>query len=344
MRGLPNNDEWIYQTKDNNEIIVKLTITALRDENHIINGFLGIAEDITLIKQEEQQLEKYHQLIDQNIITSSANLRGEIIEVSQAFCNISGYSREELMGQDHSIVRHPDMPKSFFEDLWKHLSNNQPWSGEIKNRKKDGSYYWVKAYIEPTYDNSGKKTGYTAIRQDITDKKLIEHISITDGLTKIYNRRHFDELFPKMLEINHRNKKYISFLIMDVDHFKQYNDTYGHQKGDKVLIEIAKKLNELMHRQDDYCFRLGGEEFGNVYYSDNPEQAYQFAEKIKNEIENLKIAHAKNSASDYITSSMGLICVQPGELQNEEVIYREADKLLYEAKMQGRNKVIMKEM
>lgn len=342
-RNLPNIDDWTYIRKDGTKLYVKISITKLKDSNGTHVGYMGFSEDISALKEDEIKIKKYVELIDKNIITSSTNLKGKIIYVSEAFCNISGYSKEELIGKNHNIVRHPDMPKELYENLWTHLLNNQSWSGEIKNVKKDGSFYWVLANISPIYDIDGKKIGYTAIRQDITDKKFIEQISLTDGLTQIYNRRHFDNVFPKMLKRNKRDKSYISFLIMDVDHFKQYNDTYGHQMGDTVLISIAKSLKESLKREDDLCFRLGGEEFGAVYYSDNQNEAFRYANEIRTNIENLKIVHAKNSASQYVTASMGLICLKPDEIKSEEIIYKEADELLYKAKESGRNRVVMKD-
>ncbi len=343
IRGFSDTNEWTYIKKDGGHIIVRLSVTALKDPDSAITGYLGIAEDITELKKDELKTKEYVNLIDKNIITSSTNLNGMIIYISEAFCKISGYTKDELLGQNHSIVRHPDMPKELYEDLWQHLLNDQEWTGEIKNRKKDGGYYWVKANISPTYDLYGNKIGYTAIRQDITDKKLVEKISITDGLTDIYNRRHFDTIFPKMLQNSKRSKEYISFLIMDVDHFKQYNDTYGHQMGDKVLIAIAKTLKSSLKREDDFCFRLGGEEFGVVFNTDNKEEALYYSNQIKNNIEEMHIEHANNSASDYVTASMRLICLRRDEVENEDLIYKEADALLYKAKEQGRNTVVIKD-
>ncbi len=343
-RGLPNNDEWIYVRKDSSEIIVRLSITKITNSQNSIIGYIGMAEDITTAKHNEINLKKYLQLINANIITSSTDLTGKIIYTSEAFCKISGYTKEELLGKNHNIVRHPDMPKELYTDMWEHLVNDKVWSGEIKNLKKDGTFYWVKATISPSYDYDGKKTGYTAIRQDITNEKLIEVMSVTDGLTNIFNRRHFDDIFPKILKTNLRNKEHINFLMMDVDHFKQYNDTYGHQMGDKVLIEIAKSLKKLLKRQDDLCFRLGGEEFGVVFYTENTDEALRYAHKIKQSIEDLKIEHSKNSAGKYVTASMGLICLKSSQTVNEDTIYREADKLLYQAKEHGRNKIVMKEI
>ncbi|MBN2782561.1 MAG: diguanylate cyclase [Campylobacterales bacterium] len=338
-RGLPNDDEWIYVDKNGKEIFVSLHITSLQYANGDTNGYLGIAKDITESKIKEKQINDYVKLIDKNIITSSTDLDGNITYVSEAFCEISGYSKDELIGQNHKIVKHPDMSQDVYKELWETVINDKIWRGEIKNRKKDGGYYWVYASISPTYDFYGVKTGYTAIRQDITDKKLIEQISITDGLTNLFNRRHFNELFPKIINSAKRDNGLVSFLIMDIDHFKQYNDTYGHQGGDDVLIRVAKAIKDSLKRADDYCFRLGGEEFGVIFKTDDKQKSQEFANLIRKNIEALKIIHSGNSASEYVTASMGLVCKNANEIKDDDEVYKEADDLLYKAKESGRNRV-----
>ncbi len=312
-----------------NDIILK---PLLQEEliSKVMNIFLNL--------KQIQEIKAFNNLIDKNIITSSTNIKGNIVSVSEAFCEISGYTKEELLGKNHNILKHPDMSDSIYKELWETISKGKIWKGEIKNLKKDGNYYWVKAIIEPNFSKEGKIIGYSAIRYDITDKKLIEIISITDGLTNIYNRRYFDEIFPKIINSAKRKNELISFLFMDIDHFKQYNDNYGHQKGDEVLIEFAKCLKDSLHRSSDIAFRLGGEEFAIVYLSETKGKAIKFANNIKNNIENLKITHEFNSASPYITASMGLICKNADDIIVDEV-YKEADNLLYEAKRSGRNQI-----
>lgn len=290
-------------------------------------------------KKREQKLQDYVTLVDQNVITSSTDLKGNITYVSEAFCEISGYEKDELLGKSHRIVKHQDMADEVYKELWSFISNNKTWKGEIKNKKKDGNYYWVKASISPIFDEDNKKIGYTAIRQDITDKKIIEKISITDGLTGIYNRRHFNDLFQKIINSLKRDNSLVSFLIMDIDHFKQYNDTYGHQMGDEVLIKVAAKIKNSLHRADDYCFRLGGEEFGVIFNSDSKEHAFKYAEVMRQNIENLCLEHKNNSASAYITASMGLVCKNANDIKGADEVYKLGDDLLYKSKESGRNKV-----
>jgi diguanylate cyclase (GGDEF)-like protein/PAS domain S-box-containing protein len=290
------------------------------------------------MQEQNEKLKQYTKLIDKNIITSSTDLKGNITYVSDAFSEISGYSKEELLGNSHRIVKHPDMPKEIYEELWNTITQDKTWSGEIKNLKKDGGYYWVKANITPIFEND-KKVGYTAIRQDITDKKIIEEISITDGLTQIFNRRHFNDTFPKVLSSAKRNNTMVCFLLMDIDHFKQYNDNYGHQAGDDVLIKFAICLKENLNRVDDMAFRLGGEEFGIVFKADDTNKAFEFANKIRIKIEEMKMVHNFSSAGKVLTASMGLVCIEPNEGKEMDEIYKEADDLLYISKESGRNRV-----
>jgi PAS domain S-box-containing protein len=128
------------------------------------------------VNKQGQILSRILSSYDDNVIFSTTDLEGNITQVSKAFCEISGYEESELLGQPHSIVRHPDMPKSAFEGMWKAIQIGKSWKGEVKNLKKDGSFYWVEAEIEPLYDENNKKIGYSAIRHDITDTKEIEKV------------------------------------------------------------------------------------------------------------------------------------------------------------------------
>ena len=288
------------------------------------------------------QMKKYIKIVDENVLTSSTDLDGNITYASEAFCEISGYTKDELIGQNHRIIRHSDMKESTYKELWETITSGKTWKGEIKNKKKNGDYYWVKASISPMFDNKGEIISYTAVREDITDKKIIEEISITDGLTNIYNRRYFDEIFPKIINEAKRKNELVAFVFMDIDHFKQYNDNYGHQKGDEVLINFAACLKQSLHRSSDYTFRLGGEEFAVVYQMETKEKAVEFANNLRKNIENLKIEHKYSSVSSYITASMGLICKNANEIVIDE-IYKQADDLLYQAKRSGRNQVKVNE-
>jgi diguanylate cyclase (GGDEF)-like protein len=171
-----------------------------------------------------------------------------------------------------------------------------------------------------------------------TEKRLKE-LSITDELTTLYNRRYFNIIFTKIINSAKRDNHNICFVLMDIDHFKLYNDTYGHINGDNALKKVSKCMINSLSRADDYCFRLGGEEFGMLFKGLSKKQALKLVEKVKQNIEDLKIEHNGNKASNYLTASFGLVVKDAKNNLNENEIYREADELLYKAKESGRNRV-----
>jgi diguanylate cyclase (GGDEF)-like protein/PAS domain S-box-containing protein len=293
------------------------------------------------LQQTNKQLVNYVDIVDKYVITSTTDSKGIITSTSDAFCEISGYSRQELIGNNHSIVRHRDMPTSIYKDLWGSITRGKTWQGEIKNRKKNGDYYWVHAYISPVCDEQGNITGYTAIREDITSKKLAEELSITDELTSLFNRRHFNNLFPQELARAEREKKTIVLMIIDVDYFKPYNDNYGHQQGDKALRAVAGVFKDTLRRAGDFAFRVGGEEFGVIVTVDDSAAAYAIAEKLRKAVEDLGLEHAYSQVAAYLTISIGMEIHQCSDSQpaNMDLIYRLADDALYQAKENGRNQV-----
>ncbi|PLY11030.1 MAG: hypothetical protein C0626_00195 [Arcobacter sp.] len=358
------NDEPIL-----NEIINKLISNVPLEKNkEILNKWLSIKYEenidyktilyvigvfsiillIIIIKNQaigklNDKLSKYLHVVDENVLTSSTDIDGTIVSVSQAFCDISGYTKEELIGNNHRIIRHKDMPKELFVELWSTISSGKTWKGEIKNRNKNGSFYWVYAVISPIFDEKNKIVGYTAIRQDISDKKKIEKISITDELTSLYNRRYFNEVFENELNRAKREKHFFALIILDIDFFKQYNDFYGHQKGDSVLKGVGKALIDICKRASDVPFRVGGEEFAIIFTPKDKEDAISFAKLVNQKIEELKIEHKHNKASSYITASLGLYVAYGDEIDASEHIYNFADTALYKAKESGRNKFVLYE-
>ena len=155
----------------------------------------------------EEKLQDYIKIVNEHVIISSTDENGVIRNVNNAFCEISGYKKEELIGKTHSIVRHHDMPKETYMQMWQDLSKGVTWRGELKNKNKKGEAYWVEAIIQPIFEKN-KLIGYTAIRNDITNKKKVEYLSITDELTQVYNRRYFNKVIEE--ELN-RKKKYLFY-------------------------------------------------------------------------------------------------------------------------------------
>jgi len=299
----------------------------------------SLSETVLDLNTKVDQNNHYLKIIDQNILSSSTDLNGVIVNASKAFCDFSGYSKEEMIGQKHNLFRTQNIHKELFADLWETITQNKTWYGEMENIRKDGSSYWVNIKIFPEYDTNNNKIGYMAIRQNITDKKRIEELSIRDELTGLFNRRHFNKIFPEEIKRATRDNKNLYFMMMDVDNFKLYNDNYGHHAGDNVLKQIGIVLNRCSQRAGDFAFRLGGEEFGILYSSDSDDQANEFANSVTSKIKQLGIVHEYNLPSKLLTISAGLVSKNPDETSIVEELYKRADECLYKAKENGRDTV-----
>ena len=312
-------------------------------QNLTYKEFVSLANNLNITleskNETEKKLQDYIQIINENVIISITNKDGLIISASEAFCKISGYTKDELLGKTHSLVRHPETPNKFYEKMWQTLLLGNIWKGEIKNKNKQGVDYWVYTIIKPLLKDT-KIIGFTAIRTNITDKKHIEYLSITDELTQLYNRRYFNLKINEEINRAKREKNYFSFLIMDIDYFKQYNDTYGHQAGDLALKKVSLMLKKKTSRASDFAFRLGGEEFGIITILDK-EKSIEFANSIKNEIENLQIEHKASKVSKYLTISIGIVSKKGDAITNSDILFKEADDCLYEAKKLGRNSIFI---
>lgn len=309
------------------------------DERGNVLRTIGTVSDITEQHLKSFQVENLVNLVNSQLIMSRTDTTGKILEVSNFFCEISGYSREELIGQNQNIVRHPDMPHSLFKELWQTIQSEATWVGEIKNLTKEGHSYWVKSRISPDYDSFGNHVGYISLRQDITAQKRLEDIAIKDELTGLYNRRHYNDRLH--IEINRakRDQRWLCFLMLDIDNFKKYNDTYGHQAGDHALKKVASALDNSFSRAGDICFRLGGEEFAVLFEVEDPESGKQMAEKVRQAVFDQDIEHSGNLPWLKVTISVGVLLMDPQQNYIEEEVYKYADSALYQAKNNGRNRI-----
>lgn len=281
----------------------------------------------------KKDTEKYLTIINENVLISRSDTKGVITEVSEALCNLTGYTKNELIGKSHNIFRHKDMDSNAFKGMWKTLKNGDTWQGEVKNLNKDGTYYWADVIISPTYDESKKVQGYGAIRQNITDKKRLEKVSVTDSLTKIFNRLYLDRNFEYEAKRAKRYKKELSLILIDIDFFKNINDSYGHSIGDIILIELSNILKENI-RDTDKLGRWGGEEFLIICPETSVDNSKILAENLRKLLE----SHIFSSVGN-ITCSFGLTKYYADDKKDETFI--RADKALYLAKEKGRNCVVM---
>ncbi len=181
---------------------------------------------------------------------------------------------------------------------------------------------------------------------ELTTEKLkianhkLQSASYTDSLTGLYNRRYFNMVYEREVKRSKREKRPVCFMMIDIDHFKQYNDTYGHLQGDSALKEVAHTLRETLQRPGDFTFRLGGEEFGVLLTDTDATNAKVVAEKLCRHVRKMKLEHKNNSASKYVTISIGSVTLTPPASMKDELLISQADRNLYEAKETGRNNAV----
>ncbi|EQB35506.1 hypothetical protein M947_09485 [Sulfurimonas hongkongensis] len=280
-----------------------------------------------------RELKRFASILDKYVVSARVKKDSTIAEVSSAFEVSSGYSKEELIGKPMSIIRHSDTPLSLYTELWQNLLNDKAWDGEIKNKKKDGSDFWLEQHIVAVKDEQGEIESFLSISQDITLKKELEVLSSIDKLTGILNRRKLDEFLDYEVEIAKRHKHNLSLIIVDIDHFKKVNDIHGHQVGDVVLFEVTKMISNLV-RKSDIFGRFGGEEFLIICPHTTQDEALILSQKLKEEVSSYHF-----NKVGYKTISLGI--AQLTDDDDAQSLVKKADIALYEAKNGGRNRAVI---
>ena len=198
----------------------------------------------------------------------------------------------------------------------------------------------ISLYVFRSIQNDQTKLEIAAKKLKIANKKL-ENASYTDSLTSLHNRRYFNFIYERELKRAKRNKNYITFMMLDIDFFKQYNDTYGHVEGDFALKSVAKVLQDTLRRPSDYVFRLGGEEFGVLLSETDESHSARLARDICNAVRAREIKHKASKVNEYLTISVGVVCVKADDKLDEELLISRADEMLYRAKESGRDRYVI---
>jgi diguanylate cyclase (GGDEF)-like protein/PAS domain S-box-containing protein len=315
------------------------------------------------------ELENRKKALNEHAIVSITDIGGKIIYANEFFCELSGYTQEELIGQTHRLVKSDEHSPAFYKELWKTVSSGEPWSGEIKNRSKDGSFYWVSATIVPFKDSDGKITKYVAIRTDITALKEIHaqleegNISLsfaleseqetadkleealadykvlatTDRLTGLPNRGVFVERLYEMMNAAKNGDMKFAVLFFDFDRFKVINDSLGHEVGDELLCDIAKIFNHEL-RSVDLAARFGGDEFvvilGGLKEWDD---AIVTGQRL---LELFAEPHELSGHQVVSTASIGIVTNERTYTDPGEMI-RDADVAMFKAKDSGKNTMVV---
>lgn len=286
-----------------------------------------------------------HYALDSSAIVAITDVRGTITYVNGKFCQISGYSEAELIGENHRKLKSSQHDITFFRAMYREIAQGRIWHGEICNRRKDGSLYWVDTTIVPHVAHDGKADSYTSIRFDITARKQLEadlrtskahlkRIADLDPLTNLPNRRCFQEKLEAATSQFADSGYSFHLALLDVDTFKEVNDSFGHSVGDLLLQTIASRLDELC-QGEGFIARLGGDEFGIVLLDGAPLAARAFFERV---LEAVRQPIQIGAAARRFSLSLG-VAVFPVDGSNAENLFQAADLALYHAKTLGRDRV-----
>jgi diguanylate cyclase (GGDEF)-like protein/PAS domain S-box-containing protein len=283
--------------------------------------------------------EQYRRAVDAAAIFSETDLGGRITYVNDQFCAVSGYSREELLGQNHRLLNSGLHSAEFFAGMWRTIARGSVWKGEICNRAKDGSLYWVESTMVPVLDDAtGRVDRYLSIRFDISEKRQLLH-SLQwrvghDVLTGLPNRAFLSDLLDQALEFSRQENIPLAVCMLDLDGFKAVNDGYGHAIGDLLLVEVARRLRNIV-RGEDVVARLAGDEFVLVlrYVRDLPE----LRAALNRVLGAISAPYTLHDKELNVFASIG-VTLFPHDNEDAETLLRHADQAMYVAKQGGRNR------
>lgn len=281
----------------------------------------------------------YRGALDEAAIVDIADEAGTILSVNDKFCEVSGYPREELVGANHQMLRSGAHDSAFFEQMLQKLASGRVWHGEICNRAKSGELYWVDTTIVPHRGRGGRIERFMAIRFDITARKQAEarlhaHAN-TDPLTDLPNLQSFVRDVAAILTGDEAATGRVALGILDIDHFREINDSLGYRAGNRLLCVFAARLRATM-RPGDGVARLGGDEFGLIL-RDCASEA-DIRARVDSIVQAFAVPLQAGDTERVLSASMGAIMVPVGGACRAELL-RNAEIALYEAKANGRSRV-----
>lgn len=289
-------------------------------------------------REQRNQEAIYHALFDgsrDGILITDA--RGTILDVNDSFSGITSYSREESLGKNPRMLKSGHHDAAFYAALWRDLLEQGFWSGEVWNHRKSGELYAESLTITNVQDNNGAVSNYIAVFSDITPSKLheqqLERIAHFDALTSIPNRFLLADRMKQAIAHAKRENKLLAVCYLDLDGFKEVNDTLGHEAGDALLIETAKRIVHTIRMQDTVA-RLGGDEFvillGDL---ERLEECVNAMERLMEQLERTFIIQEQRAE---VSASIG-IALFPTDAEDPDMLLRHADHAMYVAKQTGKN-------
>ncbi|MDE2277720.1 MAG: EAL domain-containing protein [Burkholderiales bacterium] len=316
-----------------------LLVEMAADISHALTGFARQAE----LRDQERVLKTLGRAIEQSPVSVLVvDLDGRIAFANPKVEQITGYRREELLGQNPRLFKSGQTPEEVYRQLWAALAGGTVWQGELCNRRKDGSLFWEHASISPIVDETGRTISYLAVKEDITERKAqqaqIEHLAFFDPLTHLPNRSLLADRLTHALAAAGRSGRPGALLFIDLDDFKTVNDTLGHEVGDQLLLQVARRLVNCL-READTVARLGGDEFVVLLedlkapLSEAVDQVETIGEKIRTALHQpYQLAGHQQRSS----ASIGVACFGELPISVDELMKR-ADLAMYQAKAAGRD-------
>ncbi|WP_342807514.1 EAL domain-containing protein [Alteromonas sp. M12] len=325
-------------TKNRNVIICEWHSTPILNEFGTVIGVTSLVQDVTKNKQIEEQLKLAASVFSharEGIIIT--DIKGDIIDVNQTFVNITGYSREEVLGKNPSILKSDKQSADFYQKLWKAISEYGFWCGEIWNKRKNNDVYAQLLTISAVNDANGNVKNYVAIFTDISEFKeqqnKLEHMAHYDVLTNLPNRTLLADRLKQAISQSKRNQRLLAVVFLDLDGFKEVNDTHGHSLGDDLLVVIASRLKEAM-RDCDTLSRFGGDEFVAVLA--DLEQLQDFQPIINRMLKAACVPVTLGNITLKVSASIG-VTLYPADQTDADQLIRHADQAMYLAKQKGKN-------
>lgn len=330
--------EWLPFV-DGKEHLLEITKVKVLNKDGLPIGLIGLAADITERQHAEERLRLTSKVFENTLDgVTIADSNGAILEVNEAFCRITGYSREDVIGNNPRFLQSGRQDAAFYKDMWRTIAANGHWRGEIWNRKKDGDLMAEILTISSICDAAGKVSNYVGVASDVTQLKLhakqMEHIAHFDSLTDVPNRVLFADRLQQALAHSKREGSILAVCYLDLDGFKIINDTMGHEAGDRVLIEVTKRIKATI-RGDDTVARLGGDEFAVLL------QGLRATEECSTSLNRLleAISHPIEIKGKLfeVSASIG-VALFPGDDLDADTLLRHADQAMYSAKQSGKNR------